>query len=139
MIVSRFAIFTEDVVICCYQVTQIFSRKYSSTIASPARSPCDFRPLADLAISVFREMSFNTVLTPILTSLGCGLYRYFMRRTGVRVSTFRNFIIQQIFFEFLQPLRDFRIQRVSPFFQQRVSPFSLYGSFSWFWEFYWLG
>ena len=29
-----------------------------------------------------------------------------MRRTGVRVSIFRNFIIHQIFSEFLQPLRD---------------------------------
>ena len=31
-------------------------------------------------------MSINTVLTQILTSLGCGLQRYFMRRTGVWVS-----------------------------------------------------
>ena len=38
-----------------------------------------------------------------------------MRRIGVRVSTFRNFIIHQIFPEFLQPLRDVRTQRVAPF------------------------
>ena len=35
-----------------------------------------------------------------------------MRRTGVRVSVYWNFIIHQIFPEFLQPLRDLRIQRV---------------------------
>ena len=35
---------------------------------------------------------------------------------------FRNFIIHQIFSEFLQPLRDLWIKRVSPFLQQRVFP-----------------
>ena len=30
------------------------------------------------------------------------------------VSVFKNFIIHQIFYEILQPLQDFRIQRVSP-------------------------
>ena len=39
-----------------------------------------------------------------------------MRRTGVRVSVFRNFIIQKIFSEFVQPLRDFRTQRVISFY-----------------------
>ena len=39
-----------------------------------------------------------------------------MRRTGVWVSLFRNFIIHHIFSEFLQPLRDFRTQRVTPFY-----------------------
>ena len=74
-------------------------------------------PLADLAISVFKEeMSINTVLTQIVTSLGCGLFWYFMRRTGVRVPVFRNSVIHQIFSEFLQPLRDFSKQRVSPFY-----------------------
>ena len=60
-------------------------------------------------------MSINTVLTQILTSLEYGLQRRFMRRTGVRVSMCWNFIIHQIFSEFLQPLRDFRTQRVSLF------------------------
>ena len=67
--------------ICCYQVTKIFSTRYSSTVASSAWGPCNFGPFTDLAISVFREMSRNTVLTPILTSL-CN----FVRRTGVRAS-----------------------------------------------------
>ena len=88
--------------ICCYQVTKIFSTRYSSTIASSAWVPCNFGPFTDLAISVSREMIFNTVLTQILTSLECGLYRYFMRRTGVRVYMYWNFIIHQIFPEFLQ-------------------------------------
>ena len=73
MIVSRFTTFTENFMISCYQVTKIFSTRYGSTIASPARGPCNFGPLADLVISVFREMSINTVLTQILTSLKCGL------------------------------------------------------------------
>ena len=83
VIVSRFAIVTEDLVICCYQVTKFFSTKYGSTIASSTRGSCNFGPLTDFAISVFREVSINTVLTQILTSLGCGLSRNFMRRTGV--------------------------------------------------------
>ena len=66
-------IVTEDLVICCYQVTKIVSTRYSSTIASSAPGPCNFSPLADLAISVFSEMSINTVFTQILTSLEYGL------------------------------------------------------------------
>ena len=72
MIVSRFTTFTGNFVICCYQVTKIFCTKYGSANASSARSPCNFGPLADLAISVFREVSINTGFTQILTSLGCG-------------------------------------------------------------------
>ena len=63
MIVSRFTTFTENLVICCNQNHQKFS----------ARGPCNFGPLTDLAISVFWKMSINTVLSQILTSLGCGL------------------------------------------------------------------
>ena len=90
--------------ICCYQVTKIFSTRYGSANASSAWSPCNFGPLADLAISVLREVSINTVHSQILTSLEYGLYRYFMSRTGVRVSVHWNFIIHQNFPEFLQPL-----------------------------------
>ena len=103
--------------ICCYQITKIFSRRCGSTIASSAWGPCNFSPFTDLAISVLREMSFNTVLTQILTSLEYGLQRCFMRRTGVRVSVYWNFIIHQIFHEFLQPLRALRTQRVVPFYR----------------------
>ena len=49
--------------ICCYQVTKIFCTKYGSANTSSARGPCDFGPLADLAVSVFKEMSINTVFT----------------------------------------------------------------------------
>ena len=73
MIVSRFKIVTEDFVICFYQITKIFGTRYGSAIASSAWGPCNFGPLTDLAISVFREMSINTVFTQILTSLECWL------------------------------------------------------------------
>ena len=72
MIVSRFAIVTEDLVVCCYQVTKIFSTRYGSAIASSA-GDCNFGPFTDLAISVVMEMSINTVLTQILTSVEYGL------------------------------------------------------------------
>ena len=73
VIVSRFAIVTENLVICCYQVTKFYSSRYGFAIASSARGPCNFSPLTDLAISVFKEMSINTVLPEVLTSLECGL------------------------------------------------------------------
>ena len=82
--------------ICCYQVTNFFSTKYGFAIASSAWGPCNFGPFTDLAIPVCREMSINTVLTQILTSLECGLLRNFVRRTGVRISLYWNFIIHQI-------------------------------------------
>ena len=44
MIVSRFTIFTENFVICCYQVTKISCTRYGSAIASSARGPCNFGP-----------------------------------------------------------------------------------------------
>ena len=51
-----------------------------------------------------------------------------MRRTGVRISVFRNFIIDQIFPEFLQPLRDLRIiTQVAQFYRGFL--------FLWFWNF----
>ena len=55
VIVSRFTIFTEDLVICCYQVTKIFSTRYSSTSAHPARSTCNLGSLAHFAISVLTK------------------------------------------------------------------------------------
>ena len=54
--------------ICCNQITKIFGTRYDSASTSSARGPFDFGPLADLAISVFREVSMNTVFTEILTS-----------------------------------------------------------------------
>ena len=113
--------------ICCYQVTKKISTRYSSTIASSAWGPCNLGPFTDLAISVFREMSVNTVLTQILTSLEYGLKRHL----GVRISVYWNFIIHQIFPEFLQPLRDLRTQRFTLFFLGFL--------FIWFWGYIGLG
>ena len=62
MIVSRFAIVTEDLVICCNQITHKFSARGT---APPMRllhgALVNFGPLADLAISVFKKVSINTV------------------------------------------------------------------------------
>ena len=90
--------------VCCCQVTEVYSSRYDFAIASSAWGPCNFGPFTDLAISVFREMSINTVFTQILTSLCSRLSRNFMRRTGVRASLYWNFIIHQIFPEFLLPI-----------------------------------
>ena len=55
-IVSRFTPFTENIVIGCNQITKIF--------CTSARCPCDFGPLADLAISVFRESEYKHCVYP---------------------------------------------------------------------------
>ena len=57
MIVSRFTTFTENLAICCNQITKIFCTRYGSANASYARGSCNFGPLTDLAISVFGEVS----------------------------------------------------------------------------------
>ena len=92
MTASRFTIFTEnfcDLLLSSHQN----STKYGFAIASSTRGSCNFGPLADLAISVFREVSINTVFTQIRTSRKRTLWRWFMRRTGVWVSVLRNFVI----------------------------------------------
>ena len=68
MIVSRFTTFTENFVICCNQITKIFSTRYGSAIASSARGLCNFGPLTDLAISVLSEMR-KTLCLPKSTLL----------------------------------------------------------------------
>ena len=68
VLVSRFTTFTENFVMGCNQITKFFCTKYDSAIASSARGPCEVGPVADLAISVFREGSINTVFTQIHTS-----------------------------------------------------------------------
>ena len=131
MIVSRFTTFTENLVICCNQITKIFCTRYDSANASPARGLCDFGPLAYLAISVLREVSIDTVFTKIHTSRRRRLWRWLMRRTGVRISVFWNFIIHWIFSEFLQPFRYVGMTQVSPFL---IVVFV----FLWLWIFGWL-
>ena len=67
-IVSIFTTFTENFVICCNQTIQIACTRYGSANTSSARSPCNFGPFTDLATSVFRKVSINTVFTQIRTS-----------------------------------------------------------------------
>ena len=86
MIVSRFTTFTANFVICCTHITKIFCTKYDSANACSARGPCDFAPQADLAISVFREVSINTVFTQIRTSRRCRLYLKMVNDKNWRVS-----------------------------------------------------
>ena len=87
MIVSRFAIVAEDLVICCYQVTKFFCTKFDSA---------------------------NVFCTEPFWFWSSGRSRNF-GLSGVRNSVFRNIIIHQIFPEFLQPLRDVGTWRVAPF------------------------
>ena len=78
--------------ISCNQITKIFCSKYGSANASSAWGPCNFGPFTDLAISVFGEMSFNTVLTQILTSLECALKKLHEKnwRESLRVLEFHH-------------------------------------------------
>ena len=130
VIVSRFTFFTKNLVICCNQVTNFFRTSHGFAIASSAWGPCHFGPFKDLTISVSKEMSMNIVLTQILTSLGCGLYKTLHEknwRENLRVLEFHH---PPNFPEFLQPLRDLRIQRIAPFYRGFL--FLVLG-------FYWLG
>ena len=117
MIVSRFAIVTENFVICCYHITKFFSSRYGFAIASSAWCPCNFGLLTDLAISVFKETSINIVLTWILTSLENGLWGHFMRRIGVKTSCNGISSSHKNFPEFLHPFQDLRIQRAAKFYR----------------------
>ena len=63
MIVSRFTSFTENFVICCYQVTNMSRSGHDCTSTPSARSPRYFRLQADIAIWVLREVTVDTVLT----------------------------------------------------------------------------
>ena len=127
MIVSRFTPFTNNFVIGCNQITKNFCMRYHSANTSSARGPCDFGVLADLAISVFREMSINTVLAQVHTSHR--FWRWFMRRTRVWVSVFRNSFLHKILSEFLQPFWYVGI-RASPYLFVILI-------FIWFWNFSW--
>ena len=69
VIVSRFTFFTENSVICCYQVTKLFCSRHWIASASSARSPCNFGPLADFALWVHREVCENTVLAHLRQKL----------------------------------------------------------------------
>ena len=60
---SRLTFFTENFVICCYQVTKVFCSRHCITGVFPARNPCNLGSQADFTIPVLREVSINTVLT----------------------------------------------------------------------------
>ena len=96
-----------ELCVCCYQVTNIFCTRYGSAIASSARGPCDFGPLADLAISVFREMSINTVLTQIRT----------FRRRKLRMVRSKNWRVSLCVQELHHPPHFLWILAATPGFQ----------------------
>ena len=55
-------IVTQNLVICCWQITKFFSTKYGSAIASSARGSCNFCPGTNLEMSVFGKMSVTLCL-----------------------------------------------------------------------------
>ena len=63
--VSRFTSFTQNFVICCYQITKLFCSKYWISSAFSAKRTCNFGSLAYFAISVLRKVSKDTVPCPI--------------------------------------------------------------------------
>ena len=90
-----------------------------------------FCPLADLAISVFREVSIHTVFTQIRTSRRRGL-RKMIHEKNWRVSL----CVQELYHsrdcsEFLQPFRYVGIIQVAPFLIV-VFVFIWFGIFGWF-------
>ena len=98
---SRFTSSTENFVICCYQVTKIFCSRCGCASALSAR-PCYFCPHADVAVSVLRAVSINTVLTD--TTFPCGSEAGFTRRTRRCVPVRWNSVVHNIFWEFFQQL-----------------------------------
>ena len=66
MTVSRLAIVAKYFVVCCYQVTKVYSSKWG---LSPMRLLHGAFAILVRLISVIREMNMNTVVTKILTSL----------------------------------------------------------------------
>ena len=96
-IVSRLTSLVEDFVIGRYQVTKLFCTRWSFASTFSARSPCYLGSQADIAISVFWEVSKNT----LLPRFRCHCHRIFeiwFRRTVCRYMQFCFFLI---FFEIL--------------------------------------
>ena len=100
--------------VCFYQVTNFFSTRYDSANASSARGPCNFGPVADLAISVFREVSINTLCVP-KSSLLVFVSSKMIHEKNLSESLSSGTVIDKIFSEFLQPFRYFGMARVAPF------------------------
>ena len=72
MIVKRLTSFTENFVIRGCLITKIFRTKYGSANASPARVPCNFRPQANITISVFQKVRVDTLLSQTCTTFARG-------------------------------------------------------------------
>ena len=69
MIVSRFTLFTEKIVIHCNQVTNMFRSGHDCTSTSSARRPCYFRLQTKITIWVLRKVRIYTAypnLVPLL-------------------------------------------------------------------------
>ena len=64
MIVTRFTFFTENFVICSYQVTKIFRSGHDCTSSSSARRPRYFCLQSDIAIWVLRKLRIDTPCVP---------------------------------------------------------------------------
>ena len=63
MIVARFSLFVEDLVVGCDQVTELFGAEYVVVRAFPARSPCNLGPHADLPIRFLLQLRANVVFS----------------------------------------------------------------------------
>ena len=128
MIVSRFTSFTKNFVIYCHQVTKIFRSKFGCASAFSARSPSYLGSHANVAVSVLREVSVNTVLARYHFS--SVLWSWLTRRTRGRVpmswNTFIHKILPKLFYPSWQTT-----QRVSPF-GLVVSIFVCVFGFCWF-------
>ena len=97
VIVSWFTSLIEDFVIGCNQVTKLFCTRQSFASASSARNPCYFGSQAYVAISVFWEVSVNTVL-PWFRCHFRRMFQIWFRRT---VCGCMQFCFFQIFLEIL--------------------------------------
>ena len=97
VIVSRFTVLTENFVICCHQITELFCKRCCFANASSARSPCHLGSQAYFAISVFREVSMNTVIPE------CHFCRTFRTRVMRNVCGCTHFCIFEIISELLKP------------------------------------
>ena len=64
IIVSRFTTFTENFVIGCNRITNIFCTRYGFAIACSARGSCNFGPLADVAIFGFWGSEYKHCVYP---------------------------------------------------------------------------
>ena len=139
VIVSGFTSIIEDFVIRrYYQVTKLFCTKYSVASASSARGLRYFGSQADVAISVFREVSEDTMF-PRLRCHFCRMFRIWVLRN---VCGCMQFCGLQIICEILWPEGHIcqRIVRVLLVIFPRFLPKFPWASFVtslWYWTWRW--